>query len=383
MSPGTAGPPSAGASPHFANVQLPPNVYNTPYSNGHTTPTLTLPQSQPSLQNPSQQSPLTFPSTPNYVGQRPDFANYSLAPSTPGTMGPPSKPAEKPKEDGVDVMDVLGGTGIDLREEEQYTFQMYNTSFNSQLSASQSGTISSSHSFTQYPPGDEASFYGAGPANAAAEKANTASQDEFHKKAADKAWADAARNLAISRQSELHNPFLQVGLLEGKLRRICRENGLDPKIDNKGAMGTMKLPNEFPQSTVRVHTTIAPNTAFTATNGTFLGPDTMLVDHLALLSIATKHRLRIFLEDAAKLAKARQTGSHGIIPEEWADAAAPADSTGSSFVTEGGPRSGWESAVSPHSNPRKRMAHRLIMLLFILTPERLFLWREQVPDSCF
>jgi hypothetical protein len=109
----------------------------------------------------------------------------------------------------------------------------------------------------------------------------------------------------------------------------------------------------------------------------------MLVDHLALLSIATKHRLRIFLEDAAKLAKGRQTGSHGIIPEEWADAATPADSTGSSFVTEGGPRSGWESAVSPHSNPRKRMAHCLVILLFILTPKRLFLWREQVPDSCF
>ncbi len=85
-------------------------------------------------------------------------------------MGPPSKPAEKPKEDGIDVMDVLGGTGIDLREEEQYTFQMYNNSFNSQLSGSQSGTISSGHSFTQFPPGDEASFYGAGPANAAVEK---------------------------------------------------------------------------------------------------------------------------------------------------------------------------------------------------------------------
>jgi hypothetical protein len=272
-------------------------------------------------------------------------------------MGPPSKPIEKAKEDGIDVMDVLGGTGVDLREEEQYTFQMYNTSFNSQLSGSQSGTISSSNSFTQFPPADERSFYGAGPANATAETANTKSQDEYHKKAADKAWHDAARNLALSRQRELDNPFLQVGLVNMRAQKIARDNGLLLNTDPKGMMGTMKLPEHFQQRDVRVQTAVAHGIALTATDGNFLPVDAMLVDQLALLSIATKHRLRGLIEDAAKLAKGRRTGSHGIIPEDWADAAAPSNPDGSSLVVEGAPRSGWESVISPHSNPLKRMAH--------------------------
>jgi hypothetical protein len=356
MSPSASAPPSAGASPHFANVQLPPNVYNTPYANGHTTPTLSLPQSQPqpNHQNPQYQSPLSHPNH-SQVGQQGNYNNYAMAPQGPGTMGPPSKPVEKSRED-VDVMDVLGGTGVDLREEEQYTFQMYNTSFNSQLSGSQSGTISSGHSFSQFPPGNEASLYGAGPANAAAEPANTKSQDEYHKKAADKAWHDAAHNLATSRQRELNNPFLEVARLHSRMAKLARDNGLSLNTDAKGMMGTMRLPDSFPQRDIRIQTAIGPDGAMTATNGNFLPNDTQLVDQLALLSIASKHRLRGLLEDATKLARGRQTGSHGIIPEDWADAAIESNVATASLVVEGAPRSGWESATSLQSNPLKRMA---------------------------
>lgn len=272
-----------------------------------------------------------------------------------GTMGPPSKPPEKPKEDGVDVMDVLGGTGIDLREEEQYTFQIYNTSFNSQQSGSQSGNISSSHSFTQFPPRDESSFYGAGPANAAAEVPKTKSQEEYEQKVADKAWHDAARNLAVSRERELHNPFLVVGNVHKKMERIARENGLNLNTDTNKNMGTMKLPEAFPSSNVNVQTVAGPDGTIVTTSGTFLPFDSLLVDQLALMSVASKHRLRGLLEDAARLAKGRQTGSHGIIPDDWVDAAAPSKITSAGLVVEGAPRSGWESAVSPHSNPLKRM----------------------------
>jgi hypothetical protein len=303
-----------------------------------------------------------------------------MAPQGPGTMGPPSKPVEKPKEDGMDVMDVLGGTGIDLREEEQYTFQMYNTSFNSQVSGSQSGTISSGNRFTQFPPADERSFFGAGPANAAPEKTTTKSQDEYHKKAADKAWHDAARNLALSRQRELDNPFLQVGLVHTRVGKIARDNGLLLNTDQKGMMGTMKLPENFQQRDVRVQPAVAPGITLTATSGNFLPADSMLVDQLALLSIATKHRLRGMIEDAAKFAKGRQTGSHGVIPEEWADAAAPSNPDSSSLVTDGGSRSGWESAVSPHSIPLKRWSH-LCSSFSLLTCQRLVLFCKQNPNA--
>ena len=280
-----------------------------------------------------------------------------MAPQAPGTMGPPLKPAEKAKEDVQnDVMDVLGGTGIDLADEERFAFQLYNNDpFNSQQSGTDSGTFSSGRSFTQYPPGDPNSFYGAGPANAAAEIPDTQSQEEFHKKAADKAWHDAAHQLAVSRQRELNNPFLQVGLIHARMQKTARDNGLELHEGINGQMGTMKLPEHFPKRDVQVSTVIGPNGAFVTTSGNFLPADSMVVDQLALLSIATKRRLEDLLGDAYRLAKGRQTGSHGIVPEEWADVAAPNVTAGSSLVPEGAPRSGWESAVSPHSYPRKRM----------------------------
>ncbi|TVY21813.1 hypothetical protein LARI1_G000213 [Lachnellula arida] len=345
MSPGTAAPQSASASPHFANVQLPPNVYNTPYSNGHTTPNINLPQSQPIHQNHQQPNPLNLP---NQINMQNNFNDYNMAPRGAGSMGPPSKPADRSREDGVDMMDVLGGTGVDIREEEQYMYQ----SFNSQQSGSQSGTISSSHSFTQFPPGDERSFYGAGPANAAPDQVNGKSQEEYEKKAADKAWHDAARNISASRQRELSDPFLDTAHTQKKEQRIAQEHGLLLHLGPNGLMGQMTLPNQFSQSNVNVQTAVGPNGAMTATSGNFLSPESLVVDQLCLLSIATKHRLRGFIEEAAKLAKGRQTGSHGIVPSEWADAAAPASM--STAVPEGGPRSGWESAVSPQSIPRKR-----------------------------
>jgi len=268
-------------------------------------------------------------------------------------MGPPSKPPEKINEkDTVDPMDVLGGTGIDLREEEQYSFQLYNSSF-SQPSGSQSGTISSGHSFSQFPPADEASFYGAGPATAAAEKAHAKSQDEYLAKAADKVWRDAARNLAVSRQREINDPFLLVELLHRNMAKIARENGIDLRLDSQNKMGHFVLPGTFQSQEVGAVTAMGPNSdsAYMATSGLFLPPDTMLADHLALLSIATKHRLRGLVEDATRLAKARQTGSHGIIPKDWADVGVPLDVAGSVAIAEDAPRSGWESAVSPLSIP--------------------------------
>ncbi|TAQ87406.1 hypothetical protein B7494_g4261 [Chlorociboria aeruginascens] len=334
-------------SPHLPNVQLPPGAFSSSYTNGV----------QPMQNSTPYQSPFNLPNQPppNPTNHQPNYNNL-MAPQGVGMgmMGPPSKPPEKPKEDGVDVMDVLGGTGIDLREEEQYTFQMY-SSFNSQVSGSQAGNILSAHSFTQFPPGDERSFYGAGPANQPAERANAKSQDEFHRKAAEKAWQVAARDVAISRQRELNDPFLLVAIVHKRMDKIARENGLTVNTDANGKMGTMKLPEDFPNPNVKVKTAKGPNGAITSTYGVFIPADSLLVDQLALLSIATKYRLRGLLEDATKLAKGRQVGSHGIIPSEWVDVAEPSNAALGSLVTDGAPRSGWESAVSPRTNPIKRI----------------------------
>lgn len=270
-----------------------------------------------------------------------------------GTMGPPLKPADKSKED-ENPMDVLGGTGINLAEEEQYQSAKFNTTFNSQQSGSQSGYMSSGHSFTQFPPGSEGSFYGAGPANAAPEAAKTQSQAEYQCRVAEEAWKKASYGLALSRQGELSNPFLEIGSLHKKAVKVARDNGVALRTDGQASMGRMKLPEQFSTSGIKVNTAVGPDGIITTTQGSFLPFDSLLVDQLALLSIATKQRLRVLIGDAHRLAKGRQEGSDGLVPSEWAEVAVPSSTENVGVVPEGGPRSGWESAVSPHSNPVKR-----------------------------
>lgn len=341
-------------SPHFTNVSIPSQAYTTPYTNGHSNTNISHSQTQINHQNSYQPSSLSLSNHLNFPQQLNYNGNFSMSGQTSSNMAPPSRPAEKPKDESVDVMDVLGGTGVDLREEEQYTFQLYNDSFNSMLSGSHSGNISLSHSFTQFPPHDEASFFGSGPANVIGEKVDSISQDEYIQKAADIAWREAARNLHISRQRELDNPFLHVHLVHAKLRKLASEHGIELNTDSKGMMGIMTRPHAFPERDVRAQTAVGPDGIMVTTSGNFLPFDSMLVDQLALLSIATKHRLRGLVEDAVKLAKGRRTGSHGIIAEEWKDIAAPFDFEGSSIVRNDSVRMGWKSSVSPKSNSLKR-----------------------------
>lgn len=234
-------------------------------------------------------------------------------------------------------MDVLGGTGIDLREEEQYTFPVYNNSTSSsQQSSSQPGTVTASHSFTQFPPGDEASFYGAGPANAAPETDPGVSQEEYEAKVARKAYDEAAHNLAVQRQQELDNPFLKIGNVHAKMEKAARENGIGLNVDATGKMGTMKLPEDFSSPTVRVRTAVGPNGVMLTTEGNFLPRDSLLVDQLALVSIAAKHRLRGLVSAAARLAIERRRSSHGNVPEGWRAVAAPTASARASLVLQEG-----------------------------------------------
>jgi hypothetical protein len=122
-------------------------------------------------------------------------------------------------------------------------------------------------------------------------------------------------------------------------------------------MGRMQRPGEFQQPIVKVTTKTLPDTsAVVDTTGSWIPKDSFLVDQLALMSIATKQRLRELIGEADRVAKNRQTTSNGEVPEEWAEAAAPlagveqADTSG---------RTGAESAVSPRTNPLKRRLTRL------------------------
>jgi len=319
-----AGSPGPAASPNYSNLAAPaaPQQYNTPYANGNAahspapTPVLSLPESRPSY--PSSPAPLGTPSAPTPPSSQ-QYTTAAMAPIVPppppipGAMGPPSKPPAKEIE--YDVADSLAGTGIDLRAEEQYLAEFYAGSFTQEA---RTGAPANA-------PGNKGSFYGAGMANQPGEAVATVNQEAFEAEAAQRAWDEAAHRLAVTRSSEIANPFLIIANLHHRVEKIAREHGLGLNLDLKNAnpAGKLRPPQEFPPPKVTVSTKMGPDGAMVSTTGSFLPHDAFLVDQLALLSIGTKHRLRELIEDANTVAINRQTTSHGEIPAEWTDVAVP------------------------------------------------------------
>ncbi|KAL2175285.1 uncharacterized protein P884DRAFT_206490 [Thermothelomyces heterothallicus CBS 202.75] len=331
VTPYTASPQMATASPApvtspgYSNLAAPVGApqYNTAHTNGNSaqspapTPMLSLPDTRPSYpSSPAPSGPATAPTPP--ASQQ--YTTATMAPmvppppaATPGTMGPPSKPPAKEIE--YDVADSLAGTGIDLRAEEQFLAEFYAGSF----------TQDARTGLPANAPGGKGSFYGAGMANQPGEAVGAVSQEAYEAEAAQRAWDEAAHRLAVVRSNEINNPFLMIANLHHRVEKIAKEHGLSVNLDLKNAnpAGKLRPPQEFPPPKVTVSTKPGPDGVMVTTTGSFIPHDAYLVDQLALLSIATKHRLRELIEDANTVAIHRQTTSHGEIPAEWADVAVP------------------------------------------------------------
>jgi hypothetical protein len=243
-------------------------------------------------------------------------------------------------------MDSLAGTGIDLSAEEKYMSELYANAFDSEARTG----------FAQNPPGSKGSFYGAGSANQGAETLAEAEQDKVARESAEKAWSEAAMRLAVQRTQEIRDPFLLVALLHRKADKIAREHSIGLNLEYKNnvpGMGKMKLAEQFPSPKVTVTTKPGPDsTALVQTTGSFIPQDAYLVDQLALLSIASKHRVRELLEDASLVATTRQKTSHGEVPEDWAIAAAPPNRDPIGGNADG--VAAQDGVPSPGTNPLKR-----------------------------
>ncbi|RDA93158.1 hypothetical protein CP533_3184 [Ophiocordyceps camponoti-saundersi (nom. inval.)] len=315
-----ATPPMNAASPTFSST--PPvsaGPATTPYVNGTASTGLSLPSGRGASTPPV----MTKPSTPTPA---PLYTNAIMAPITAtapspapalNVMGPPQRPAERPTKDyEYDVTDSLAGTGIDLRAEEQYMSELYSNALDTSTDA-RTG-------FAQYPPGGKGSFYGAGPANQPVGSAAVQSQEQLAAKAAEQAWAESSMRLAHQRIQELNDPFLLVAMLHKRAEKVAREHNLSLNLDmkNNGA-GKMRAPEQFPVPAVTVRTKPGPDSTVVETTGSFVPHDSYLVDQLALMSIATKHRIRELVEEADIIAVNRQKTAHGEVPSEWAPAAAP------------------------------------------------------------
>ncbi|MBE3045125.1 hypothetical protein IMZ48_21745, partial [Candidatus Bathyarchaeota archaeon] len=333
QSPGATGvspahtPTSAAASPQFAGVPLPPTTVTTPnaiaaptmpalhtnlnsqgYTNGNT------PASHPDA-HASQFSPSPYTAaTMAPIAPQPSGAPAE-SPATPGSMAPPTRPPDRPtKEYDYEPTDMLAGTGIDLRAEEQLATELL-------LSGHEA-----SYGFPQYPPGSKDSFHGAGPMNQASEHAKAQSQAELEAMAARKAWDAASKRLATSRAHELNAPYTSTAVVHRKLDKFAKEQGLDLHLDYKNPQNTQtkhRTAEDQPPPRVEVSTKTLPDSTVVTTSGSFVAQDTHLADQLALLSLACKQRMRALVEDAYRFSTNRQESSHGEIPDEWADIAAP------------------------------------------------------------
>lgn len=325
MSPAAAAtpPPSAG-SPSYPQSQTPPVTggYAMPYTNGHSTPGLNFPDASRTGSAPPTYAPqpISMPVAQYTNATMQPVSHATPPPQGPSVMGPPQRPAERPTKDyEYDVTDSLAGTGIDLRAEEQYMSELYSNALDS--------TPEARTGFAQHPPGSKATFYGAGSANQPAQ-ATDQTQEQFAAQIAGQAWADSSMRLAVQRTLEISDPFLLVALVHRRAEKIAREHhvGLNLELkNNTQSMGKMRLPENFAQPRVTVKVEPGPDSTMVETCGSFIPHDAFLVDQLALLSIATKQRLRELVEDANVVAKIRQKTSHGDIPEDWITAAAPSN----------------------------------------------------------
>lgn len=300
--PPAASPPQAGQT---SNIPTPTSVY----TNGHV---LNLPDPRSNTG-----SPVPAPQTPQT-----SYTNATLVPvqnpaQPTGTMGPPQRPADRPTKDyEYDVTDSLAGTGIDLRAEEQYMSDLYANSFESGADA-RTG-------FARYPPGAKSTLYGAGPANQPAQTEADSDQDRFAAQAAEQAWNESSMRLGVSKTQEMNDPFLSVANLHKMADKVTKEHGLELNLDSRAtASGAGRIRFAEPVVNVTVKTQPGSDAAMVVTASSSVPHEAYLVDQLALLSIATKQRLRDLVQDAGFIASTRQTTSHGEFPEEWNDAAAP------------------------------------------------------------
>lgn len=252
-------------------------------------------------------------------GRAPSISSpVPVAPAPPGSMGPPSRPAEKPT-DAADLTDVLAQSGIDVKEEEAYLTQSYsapqvaprpqhpglNTSFTS--APSTPGTASAGGSFdlsqgrlpaTQeqqvYPPYSDNAPYN----QPTFEETRAARRSQFH----------------------LQEPFLFTKVLEQKMQTRVYELGVRLPTDG--------LYHPMPGSRQPIEVTGPDGSSSVRRGQTIINQEgAPLVDIMSLMSLCCEERLRGIVEYSASLAKSRRAHSHGVVPMEWKDLAAPVPSS--------------------------------------------------------
>ena len=212
------------------------------------------------------------------------------------------------------ISDVLTGSGIDLRAEEDnllhsYGNRGYGTSFNSQATGS---TISPHGSFNSWSQqSSHGAFQGSGPLSQSMSQEQQ--EAEFLRK-----HEQAARILNESAQQCLTDPFCDANVLRHRMARRAYENGIQVNVD--GLFD--KIPDKTPRDVTRTTQAGANGEQIVGLEAaSLLNQNAPLVEILSLLSLAAEERIRTIVEDSFALSQGRQNTSHGIIPPQMLDIA--------------------------------------------------------------
>ncbi|PSK49427.1 Dynactin, isoform [Elsinoe australis] len=366
--------------------QQPQQLQQRPYSpyqqqTAHSPPGIALPPAKRQRLSPGIGSPQLstspFPGSPYGpysapAGSPPPFNvpqphAYSTSPPPAGIMGPPPRPtaeqkAAKEKEekekvtDISDISDAMWGSGVDLREEENYLSSTNRTfygsqSFSQSFGDSQSTIASPNNSFsnlTQSLPGSH--LHGSGPVSqpAASMESIEAEIDRKHR--------EAAMKYAKEHEQHLRHPFLLGNSTRHKVHKIAVEQGVH--LDVKGLYEPPRPPQRPPQTAQGINGVVSVGENDTGlasiraksipeAQHAFLEEGARYAEILSILSLAANERLRTLLDEAFTISRGRQLGSHGVVPPELADIATGQGRRSTSVKQESITRSLWDPAKAP------------------------------------
>jgi len=257
------------------------------------------------------------------------------------------------------ISDVLTGSGIDLRAEEDNLLHNYR-SFNSQASGSTASPHASFNNWSQQ--SGHGAFQGTGALSQ--EMTKEQHEAEFIRK-----HEQAARILNESAQQPLNDPFLSASVLRHRIAKRGYEHGIQINVD--GLFD--KIPDKGQQEIARTTAAGANGEQIVGLEAaSLLNQNAPLVEILTLISLAAEERVRTIVEDSFALCQGRQNTSHGIIPPQMLDLAVVDEGASEKMAPPVNilktPWEATDSAVSPTATASKGM---LVLNVFQFIANRL------------
>jgi hypothetical protein len=249
-------------------------------------------------------------------------------------MPPPPRPNKDEREEkaGVEeIGDSLYGSGINLKDEENYMHTLYSNrhptqgdSFSTNQNTSfGSSTMSPNNSFNLLTQGtsfgsQEAQQAFAGTMGQPRSEEDIAAEDARKRE-------KAANDLAQRRQHHLNNQFLQCNNVRKRMDRLARDQGVIMNVHGVW----VKQPD--PETRAMVNGANGIVARGDRVNGavkeeakaeSLVNMGSAFEGVVSLISLATGERIRGLLDEAYTLARARRFGDHGrVVPPEFSDIA--------------------------------------------------------------